>query len=380
MPRLLSISHSYVVEMNRRVLEAIAREAVGRWDVVGVTPSSYHADYRWMRADPVDPAASFVLESVPITFSRSPHLFLYGRRIRDLLRDRFDVIHVWEEPYVLAAAQIAAWTPSSSALVFSSFQNIPKTYPPPFRQLQAFAVRRSQVVIAWGETVFEALATRAPFKERPMEVITPGVDLDKFFPNPEARKSVHTELGWHDGVPIVGFLGCFVEEKGLTLLLRALEQVRRPWRALFVGAGPLEPRLREWARHHDGAVRILTTVKHQDVPRYLNGMDLLVAPSQTRPNWREQFGRMIVEAFASGVAVIGSSSGEIPRTIGDAGIVVGEQDLDGWARAIEKLVSDSDLRSRYAGRGLVRAQERFALPRVARKHLDLFERLVPNPT
>jgi glycosyltransferase involved in cell wall biosynthesis len=192
--------------------------------------------------------------------------------------------------------------------------------------------------------------------------------------------SVHTELGWHDGVPVVGFLGRFVEEKGLTLLLRALEGVCHPWRALFVGGGPLEPRLREWGRDHEGAVRILTTVRHQDVPRYLNAIDLLVAPSQTRPNWREQFGRMIVEAFATGVAVIGSSSGELPRTIGDAGLVVDEQDLDAWTRAIEMLISDADLRARYARSGLVRARERFALPTIARKHLELFERLAPIPT
>jgi glycosyltransferase involved in cell wall biosynthesis len=380
MPRLLSVSHSYVVGLNRQLLDAIAAEGGGRWQIVAVTPSAYHADYRWMRADPADPRASFSLERVPAAFTRSPHLFLYGVRLRNLLRSGFDVVHVWEEPYVLAAAQIAAWTPRSSALVFSSFQNIAKNYPAPFRQLQTFAVHRSKAVIAWGETVFEALATRHPFKDRPMRVITPGVDLHRFSPDRDIRARARSELGWHDPTPVVGFLGRFVEEKGLDLLLSALDRVRPPWRALFIGGGPLENRLRQWASPYESRVRILTTVKHEDVPRYLNAMDVLVAPSQTRANWREQFGRMIVEAFATGVAVVGSSSGEIPRTIGDAGIVVDERHLESWTEAIDKLVSDDALRAQYAERGLTRARERFALATIARKHLDFFESLVPLPT
>jgi len=365
--------------MNRRVLEAISREGGKKWEVVAVTPGSYHADFRWMRADPASPDAHFRLETVPVVFSRSPHLFLYGARLRGLLRSKFDIVHAWEEPYVLAAAQIAAWTPASSALVFSSFQNIGKNYPPPFRQLQTFAVRRSSGIIAWSETVSEALSSRAPYKDRPMRVITPGVDLERFSPRAGERIRAREELGWEERVPVVGYLGRFVEEKGLPMLMQALDRLRAPWRALFVGAGPLEPQLRRWAQPYEERVRLLTTVKHDEVPRYLNAMDVLVAPSQTRTNWREQFGRMIVEAFATGVAVIGSSSGEIPRTIGDAGIVVEEKDLEGWVNAIERLISDDNLREGYARKGLARARTQFDFSMIARKHLDFFDTVARQP-
>ena len=52
-------------------------------------------------------------------------------------------------------------------------------------------------------------------------------------------------------------------------------------------------------------------------------MDVMCAPSQTTPKWREQFGRMLIEAFASGVPVVGSDSGEIPFVIDEAGVLVG---------------------------------------------------------
>ena len=92
-------------------------------------------------------------------------------------------------------------------------------------------------------------------------------------------------------------------------------------------------------------MRIVTGVPHDKVPEYLNAMDLLVAPSQTTPWWKEQFGRMLIEAMACGVPVIGSDSGEIPYVIGDAGMVVSDVDVAGWARAIATLVESPDRRA-----------------------------------
>ena len=52
-------------------------------------------------------------------------------------------------------------------------------------------------------------------------------------------------------------------------------------------------------------------------------------PSLTRPNWKEQFGRVLIEAMASGVPVIGSDSGAIPDVIGQAGLIFPEGDFSG---------------------------------------------------
>jgi glycosyltransferase involved in cell wall biosynthesis len=209
-----------------------------------------------------------------------------------------------------------------------------------------------------------------------MRVISPGVDVARFRPDPLARARVRGSYGWHDGTPVVGFVGRFVEQKGCRLLMAILEQLRTPWRALFVGGGPLESELRAWAARHDGRVRIESSVPHDDVHAYLSAMDLLCAPSQTTPQWREQFGRMLIEAFACGVPVVASDSGEIPHVVGDAGIVVAEKDVTAWTDAVSRLASDGALRTELALRGRARAESVFAWPVVARQHLDFFEDIV----
>lgn len=69
----------------------------------------------------------------------------------------------------------------------------------------------------------------------------------------------------------------------------------------LLGSGPLESELRKWAGHHCDRVRIETGVAHADVAEHLNATDFLCAPSQTTVRWREQFGRLLIEALSCGV-------------------------------------------------------------------------------
>jgi glycosyltransferase involved in cell wall biosynthesis len=175
---------------------------------------------------------------------------------------------------------------------------------------------------------------------------------------------------------VVGYLGRFVPEKGLSLLMAALEGLAARWRAVLVGGGPLEPELRAFAARFPGRVRVVTGVTHDEVPRYLNAMDVLCAPSQTAPRWREQFGRMLVEALACGKPVLGSDSGEIPHTLGGAGWVLPEADAGAWSAALARLADDPGHAAELGQRGLERARTCFAWSQVARAHLSYFDALM----
>jgi glycosyltransferase involved in cell wall biosynthesis len=96
-------------------------------------------------------------------------------------------------------------------------------------------------------------------------------------------------------------------------------------------------------------------LEYEEVPGFLREIDVLVLPSRTTATWREQFGRVLIEAMATGTPVVGSSSGSIPSVIGDAGVVFPEGDHSALAVLIERLLGDRDLWLDMRRRGLARA-------------------------
>jgi glycosyltransferase involved in cell wall biosynthesis len=367
--RLLTISHSYVVALNRRLAAELARKGAPDWEVTALAPERFRGDLRFIELER-RPGEPNVLRGIPAHGSVSPHMFFYGASLARTLRDGWDCVHMWEEPYVVAGMQVATLLPRRTPLVFVTYQNIRKRYPAPFRYFEQFVVRRSSGWIAGGQTIAQALGPSGAYRERPSTTIPLGVDVGVFRPDASMRREAFRRLGWDEsGAPVVGYLGRLVPEKGIQLMLSVLEKTPAPWRALVVGGGPLDKELRAWATRHGDRVRVVPAVVHDEVPLYLNAMDVLCAPSRTTPQWREQLGRMIIEAFACGVPVVGSDSGEIPFTIGDAGLVVPENDEAKWSGALSSLLDSPARRSELAARGRHRAENHFAWPVVAEKTL-----------
>jgi len=364
-----------VIGVNRRLAHEMARVGGDTWDVTCVAPRRYYADHGWAN---FEAAPDEACRSVGIAAygTRSPHLFAYGPELRQLLRDGWDAVYAWEEPYVVSGLQIASFTPRNTVFTISTLQNIRKRFPPPFSWLERRTLELSDGWIYCGESAYIAQRDKPGYAGRPCRLGPLGVDVELFRADPTARRRVREELGWEvEGPPVVGFVGRFVPEKGLALLMRALDAVRSPWRMLFIGGGVLEPEIRAWMAKHPERARIVT-LPHDRVPPYLNAIDLLCAPSQTANNWREQFGRMLVEAGACEIPVIGSDSGEIPYVIADAGIVVGENDELGWIARIEELLESPDRRRELGQKALDRARSTYAWPVVARGYLDFFEELL----
>ncbi len=376
--RLLTIAHSYAVGLNRRLAHEFARVGQDRWEVTAVAPRYFHGlrDLRPVCFQSLNNEPCRV-KAVSAYLTRQVHCFWYGSSLRQTLAQSWDVVHCWEEPFVFAGWQIAQWARPGSRLVFATFQNQSKNYVPPFNWLEISSMRRAAGWIPFGQTSLNVLANRPGYADRPFRMIPPGIDTDLFQPNRAQGAAVRRSLSWAtDGPPVIGYLGRFIPEKGLALLMNALDRQTTPWRALFVGAGPLEADLRQWANRNGDRVRICSNVGHAEVPHYLNAMDVLCAPSQTTPRWREQFGRMLIEAFACGVPVIGSDSGEIPHVMGETGIVVGEADSAGWERAVGELLENNSLRERLGAAGRERAIAKFDWSVIGRLHLEFFERLL----
>lgn len=374
--RLTTIGHSYVVAENRRLAHEMAVAGRGRWRVTAIAPKAYRGDLRRVTLETRDDEAC-ALVPLGVRFDRVPHLMMYAG-LRTALSSSADVVHCWEEPYVAAGAQVAKHTPGGARLVYATFQNLSKRYPPPFAELERRSLDRAAGWIAFGRTVENALGARDGYDRIPHRVIPPGVDVGRFTPDTASGLAVRRRIGWSEDARVVGYLGRFTPQKGLHDLCDALDRVRAPWHALFVGGGALQADLERFRDRHHGRVHIANGVSHADVPHWLNAMTVLCAPSRTTPHWREQFGRMLIEAMACGVPVVATTSGEMPHVVGGAGHVVPEQDPAALADAIATLLADDGAWNQLSAAGIARARTCFAWPVVARQHLDFFDALVES--
>ena len=117
-------------------------------------------------------------------------------------------------------------------------------------------------------------------------------------------------------------------------------------------------------------------VASAEMPKHLVGLDVLVLPSLSRPNWKEQFGRILVEAMACGVPVIGADSGEIPQVIGDGGVVFAQGDVLALSEWLARLRQNPALRRKLGGRGRERVLERYTQARIVAQTVAFYESLM----
>jgi glycosyltransferase involved in cell wall biosynthesis len=120
------------------------------------------------------------------------------------------------------------------------------------------------------------------------------------------------------------------------------------------------------------------SIPHAQVAALWPSIDVLVLPSRTAPRWAEQFGHVLVEAMAHGVAVIGSSSGAIPGVIGDAGLVVPERDPAALQEALDGLASNRSRAEELGHLGRKRVQRLYTDDAVAERTIAFWKTLKPG--
>ena len=304
----------------------------------------------------------------PIAFNGSFHLHYYPRLGRLLREVRPEVVHLDEEPYNLATwhAQRLARRVGARTLFFS-WQNLLRQYPWPFSQMERQVLRRSQAAIVGSRDALQVWRSKG--FGGPMSVIPQfGVDPEIYRPAPRPPA----------GRPFtVGYAGRMVPEKGLDLLLQAAAQAPGV-QVRLAGAGPSLPDLRRLAAELGlgDRLRVTPLMPSTAMPGFYHQIDCLALPSRSRPNWKEQFGRVLVEAMASGLPVIGSNSGEIPHVIGEAGLTFAEGDAAALAAHLRALHEHPSLRQALADRGRARVLDNYTQQRVAQATVAVWRQML----
>lgn len=362
------VSKALVTGVYQRKLEELAR--LPGVELLALVPPYWHEARVGVQRLERRYTDGYHLVEVPMLFNGHHHVHVYPTLGRHVRAFRPDILHVDEEPYNLATLHAALLGRSVGArVVFFTWQNLLRRYPFPFRLVERVNYRLAAAAIAGIPAAADVLRRKG--YRGPLEVIPQfGVDPDLYRP-PVARR--------RPGLPVVGYAGRLVPEKGVQVLLEAFAQLRTRPALEIIGTGTERARLEQQASALGVRDRVTFrgTVAPGDMPEALGGLDVLAIPSLTRPNWKEQFGRVIVEAMACEVPVVGSDSGEIPGTIGDAGVVVREGDPVALARALDDLLTNDEKRLALGRRARRRVLEHYTQAAVAADSYALYRSLLP---
>lgn len=364
--RVLMISKACLIGIYQRKLEEIAR--FPDVELLVIVPPSWRDGSRVIELERAH-TSGYELIVEPVAFNGHFHLHFYPGLGRQLRACAPHVVHIDEEPYNFATLH-ALWLAKAAGarVLWFSWQNLNRRYPPPFRQIERYNLRHTDYAIAGSAGA--ATVWRKKGYTGPLAVIPQfGVDPEIFVPRAEG----------HSGSEfVIGYVGRLVTEKGVDLLLEAVARIRDAWRLAIVGAGPEHKHLKALAQSLGIADRVFFagSLPSAHLPDFYRGLDTLVLPSRSRPNWIEQFGRVLIEAMACGVPVVGSDCGEIPQVIADAGLIFPEGNVVALRECLERLMRDPTLRHDLAHRGRERVLAHFTQAQVAARTVAVYRQLV----
>lgn len=357
--RLLVISHPAVVNVNQEVYRELLQRG---WRVTIVVPNRWRHEYS---PEPVRPQALAGMESAlrptRIAFPGRVQRHIYLTRCRSLCQ-RIDpnVAFIEAEPYSLAATQ---WGHALRRLDIpfgvQCYENIDRDLPLPIHWLRSRVLRDAAFVAARSDTAGRLV--RAWGARGEVGLVPPAVPMWGSVPTAPAHPFT------------VGYAGRLIERKGLFDLLAAVRRLDAPVQLIMIGNGEIRDQL-AGQPIPGSSVRVLDGLTHDQMASGYAQLDVLVVPSHTTATWKEQFGRVIVEALWCGVPVVGSDSGEIPWLIEltGGGLVFPEGDQDSLADALERLREHPELRGELAATGRAAVERLFSVPAAS----DRLERML----
>ena len=361
--KVLIISKALTAATYHRKLELIAAEP--GIELVAVVPSVWHEPGVGAYPLEVRVGNGYRIVVLPLRHNGHHHTYTWRGLNQFIRAERPDVLHVDEEAFNLATFQaMRAGKRVGAKMCFYNWADVSRRYPPPFRQFEVFAFHHAAHAIAGNHLAAQLIRDHG--YDGPLSIIPQfGVDQELFTPAIQALPARPF---------MVGFFGRLMQAKGVLDLLAALEQLPADIHCRLIGQGDLTADVtRRIAKPPlQGRVILEPLVPSSQMPAAMRSLHAYVLPSRTTPTWKEQFGRVLIEAMASEIPVIGSDSGEIPHVIGDAGIVFPEGDVAQLARAIERLYRDETERRRLAEAGRARALAHFTQRQIAAQHVAVY--------
>ena len=234
--------------------------------------------------------------------------------------------------------------------------------------------RYLDVVAVCSEYLRETFAPKSTLLAAKTRVVPNGVNTSLFFPQEQVREP-----------KTIFFVGRLHPEKGVLQLVRAYARVLKIHSdaKLVIGGSTgfgdhvLTPYVREVEaqassiiKNHPGSVQFAGYLHHDgDLPAWFQRATFFTSPSI----FQEPFGLVNAEAMACATPVIGSRRGGIPEVLGDTGLLIDPEDIEGFADAMCMLLGKAEYTSKLGRAAYQRCRERFDWQVVAQQWNSLLQ-------
>jgi sugar transferase (PEP-CTERM/EpsH1 system associated) len=240
-----------------------------------------------------------------------------------------------------------------------------------FRRL-SYELADRVLSVSYGLRDFHA--RRTGFSADRITVIHNGVDNRLFFPDPAGRARMRRELGIGEDEFLIGCVGNLLPVKDHVTVLRAVDILSRQfrnWRLIIAGEGPERPKLEAFLDGHlEWRSRVSLAGNCERMPELLNAMDAYVLSSLS-----EGISNSLLEAMASGLAIVATNVGGNPEVVVDSGsgLLFPVGDCGKLAEHLNALQLHPVLRARLAQQALLRVRAEFSLDTMVEKYAQLYE-------
>ncbi|WP_164994718.1 glycosyltransferase family 4 protein [Candidatus Kuenenia stuttgartiensis] len=379
---ILMLSHSSVNNAYQKRLTTIANHDSIKLTVI--VPKSYY-EGRLLKSKKVSDYYNFIRLHAFFSKTGRQHLHFYSpfSLYKIIKMTKAEIIHLDEEPQSFISFLtifLARLISKNTKFILYTAVNIFKTH----KEWSYFSLQRylyplwekysldhSDAILACNHEAID-IFNKKGFK-RKIYYVPLTIDENVFKKKDCYYLKAKLKLNYFT----IGFVGKIEIKKGLATLFKALRLIYKKYTLIIIGEGPDKELLVNLSKQLNIQEYILWLgfVNMTQLPDYYSCMDALIVPSETTPEWREQFGRVIIEGMACEVPVIGSSSGEIPNVIGDAGLIFEEGNEKELAGKISILIDNSELRQKLGEAGRKRVIENYTNKIIASKLMSVYNEI-----
>lgn len=383
--KILIVSHTYISSINREKWKVFSKK-YPQADLKILIPKKWPANFFNIEAGNFKTDNLENCEFIALGTRNSGNEVLYSYKFFDLIKlirsFKPDLIHVEQGDNAFSYFQLILLSRIFSRKTkFSFFTWVNWKHKWSFKYklfwgfIERFNLKHSSGAIVGNNVAKDVLRDKFFLKEIQI-LLQLGVDQKYFYPA-KALNSVSSEKTKFK----IGFIGRIIKEKGVFDLIKAfslLENKYNNWELVFLGNGDEKNNLINFIQQNKliDRVEFIDSVDHKNVGIILNQFDIFVLPSYDTPEWKEQFGHVLIEAMACEVPILGSTGGYIPNVIGDSGLIFKQKNINDLKDKLEMLMASEDLRKSFALSGFNRFKNNFSYEMIADKTYSFWNKIL----